>query len=498
MTSLDVLINKATDPTLTSDNWQYILDVCDRISADPETETKRTITILKTKLTSKDANVVLRSLSLLISIAENCGSRVKQEIATKSFLQDALVKRLSDKKLHATVKYKICEVLTQLYNAFKGDPSLKPMTDAYNKARLEHPRYFSKQTQGPSKPAKKERTQQDKDREEDELQRALKLSLQEFEQQKTGKKEPDVNKPLPEIQPEPESPPVETVATVSKVRALYDLVSYEPDELSFRKGDVITVIESVYRDWWRGSLPSGKIGIFPLNYVTPIVNKSPQDIAKEIEIENKLITEEQRKIERLLAILSSQQIETINEDEVTHLYNEIIPLRIQLGNSIDKYGARQEELKVLNQLLNSEIKLYNELLDKLISSRAKHNTGGAMYQMSPYPTEQFPGQLQPQLSQQHHQPYAQPQQTSNYAQQSQTVPPQFTQSQQTQPQYHQSHTRTGSHQEVPQYLGYNSNNIPPPPATTFNQYPPSQLQQQDTSAGFGNDVYNKAAPGQPY
>ena len=53
MTSLDVLINKATDPTLTSDNWQYILDVCDRISADPETETKRTITILKTKLTSK-------------------------------------------------------------------------------------------------------------------------------------------------------------------------------------------------------------------------------------------------------------------------------------------------------------------------------------------------------------------------------------------------------------------------------------------------------------
>ena len=69
-----------------------------------------------------------------------------------------------------------------------------------------------------------------------------------------------MNKPLPEIQPEPESPPVETVATVSKVRALYDLVSYEPDELSFRKGDVITVIESVYRDWWRGSLPSGKLG----------------------------------------------------------------------------------------------------------------------------------------------------------------------------------------------------------------------------------------------
>ncbi|EMG48972.1 HSE1 Class E vacuolar protein-sorting machinery protein HSE1 [Candida maltosa Xu316] len=480
MPSLDSLINKATDPTLTSDNWQFILDVCDKISSDPESETKIAISTLKSKLASKDANVILRSLSLLTAIAENCGSRMKQEIATKSFLHDSLIKRLSDRKLHATVKYKICEVLTQLYNTFKADPSLKPMTDAYNKAKSDYPQYFKKQLEGPSKPAKKERTQQDKDKEEEELQRVLKLSLQEYEQQRTEQKEYLNNKPLPEVKQEPQSPPSETVATVSKVRAIYDLISYEPDELSFHKGDVITVIESVYRDWWRGSLPNGKIGIFPLNYVTPIVNKSPQEVAKELEMENRLVNVEKKKIEKLLAILSSQQIDSINEDEVTQLYNDIIPLRIQLGNAIDKYSVRKEELTLLNQSLNNEVKSYNEFLDKSIANRAQHHTGGTMYQSTPYPTQP---QFQPQQQQQQQVP---PQNT-------QPVPQQYTQNQQFPPPQHQP----------PQYSGYSSANPSqqPPPPTTFNQYVPPQLQQlqpQDTSAGFGNDSYSRPPPGGPY
>lgn len=477
MPSLESLINKATDPTLTSDNWQYIFDVCDKISNDPETATKEAIATLKTKLASKDANVVLRTLALLTAVAENCGSRVKQEIATKSFLQDCLIKRLSDKKLHPAVKAKICEVLSQLYNTFKVDPSLKPMTDAYNKAKHDYPQYFNKKVEGPSKPAKKERTKQDKDREEEELQRALKLSLHEYEQQlKIEKKEYLNNKPLPEPKPEPESPPVETVATVSKVRALYDLISYEPDELSFRKGDVITVIESVYRDWWRGSLTNGKVGIFPLNYVTPIVNKSPAEIAKELELENRLINGEKKKIEKLLAILSSQNIDNINEDEVTLLYNEIIPLRIQLGAAIDKYSVRKEELLGLNQQLNNEVKLYNELLDKLISSRAQQNTGGLMYQQTaPYP-----------MQQQQHQGPSQTQQSQ--------IPQQHTQLQQLPPQYTQLQPL---HQQQQQYLGYAGANNMPPPATTFNQYVPPQLQElqpQETSAGFGNAVNNRPPP----
>ncbi|KAM3417474.1 hypothetical protein BST61_g5718 [Cercospora zeina] len=60
--------------------------------------------------------------------------------------------------------------------------------------------------------------------------------------------------------------PAATAVTVKKVVALYDFVPYEAEELAFKKGDTISVVESVYQDWWKGSL-DGRVGIFPLNYV---------------------------------------------------------------------------------------------------------------------------------------------------------------------------------------------------------------------------------------
>lgn len=409
--SLEQLIKRATDETLTSDNWQYILDVCDNISSNPEEGTKQGIKVISQRLASKDANIILRTLSLLVAMAENCGSRMRQEIATTSFVQESLLKKFTDRRLHKTVKIRVAEVIKQLHESFKTDPSLKPMTDAYNRLVNDYSQYLAETADGPAKPAKKERSRHDKKKEEDELQRVLKLSLQEYEREQTVKRNYLNNKPLPEAQnkssdqpqlhfqqplqnqPMHSTPtgqqstqsPVEsqTIATVSKVRALYDLISYEPDELSFRKGDIITVIESVYRDWWRGSLANGKTGIFPLNYVTPVVTKTPQELAQELEEENKVLSVDLKKIDKLLALLSSNP-ETIDEDEITRLYGEIIPLRTSLGKFIDKYNVRKEELLVLNSQLNSEVKLYNDLMDDSITHRAGHQSSGVS--MAPYPT----------------------------------------------------------------------------------------------------------------
>mmetsp|Transcript_2766 Transcript_2766/g.2696 ORF Transcript_2766/g.2696 Transcript_2766/m.2696 type:complete len:503 (-) Transcript_2766:53-1561(-) len=409
--SLEQLIKRATDETLTSDNWQYILDVCDNISSNPEEGTKQGIKVVSQRLASKDANIILRTLTLLVAMAENCGSRMRQEIATTSFVQESLLKKFTDRRLHKTVKIRVAEVIKQLHESFKTDPSLKPMTDAYNRLVNDYSQYLAEVVDGPAKPAKKERSRQDKKKEEDELQRVLKLSLQEYEREQTVKKSYLNSKPLPQAQskspdqlrqqiqePLQNQPmhsiptgqqstqsPVEsqTIATVSKVRALYDLISYEPDELSFRKGDIITVIESVYRDWWRGSLANGKTGIFPLNYVTPVVTKTPQELARELEEENKVLSVDLKKIDKLLALLSSNP-ETIDEDEITRLYGEIIPLRTSLGKFIDKYNVRKEELLVLNSQLNSEVKLYNDLMDNSISHRVAHQPSGAS--MAPYPT----------------------------------------------------------------------------------------------------------------
>lgn len=52
-----------------------------------------------------------------------------------------------------------------------------------------------------------------------------------------------------------------------QVLALYDFAARESDELQFRKGDVITVLEQDSGGWWLGELPSRLRGRFPVTYV---------------------------------------------------------------------------------------------------------------------------------------------------------------------------------------------------------------------------------------
>uniref|UniRef100_A0A7M4FMV4 GRB2 related adaptor protein 2 n=1 Tax=Crocodylus porosus TaxID=8502 RepID=A0A7M4FMV4_CROPO len=53
------------------------------------------------------------------------------------------------------------------------------------------------------------------------------------------------------------------------VRALYDFEAMEYDELGFRSGDIVEVLDSSNPSWWKGRL-RGELGLFPANYVAPI------------------------------------------------------------------------------------------------------------------------------------------------------------------------------------------------------------------------------------
>ncbi|XP_068797616.1 GRB2-related adapter protein 2 isoform X2 [Struthio camelus] len=53
------------------------------------------------------------------------------------------------------------------------------------------------------------------------------------------------------------------------VRALYDFDAMEHDELGFRSGDILEVLDSSNPSWWKGRL-RGQLGLFPANYVTPV------------------------------------------------------------------------------------------------------------------------------------------------------------------------------------------------------------------------------------
>lgn len=128
-----------------------------------------------------------------------------------------------------------------------------------------------------------------------------------------------------------------TAATVSRVKALFDFQPSEAGELQFRKGDIITVLESVYKDWWKGSL-KGDTGIFPLNYVEKLSDPTQEELQREAYMEAEVFAEI-KNVEKLLTLLSTSSSEVVKDnEEITTLYHSTLAIRPKLIELIGKYS----------------------------------------------------------------------------------------------------------------------------------------------------------------
>lgn len=367
---LSQAILKATDPKLRTDNWQANIEVCDIVKRDPEDNGKDAISMIQRRLEQNDANVILRSISLIIALAENCGSRLQQEISSKNFTNN-LYNLIEKKNIHITVKLEIVKMISQLSKSFKSDPSLRSMNDIYKKIKKNHSELLNdksslNETSRNNLPSKNKITDNVKQREQKELEEALKLSLQEFETQKK-QDSPQQNQITSTNSQQQQQPEQQTPRIVKKVRAMYDLNTSEKDELSFNKGDIIIVLEQVYRDWWRGSL-RGNIGIFPLNYVTPIMEPTEQELQMEKQKED-IVFQQYDKVNRLHTTLKNSS-QTMNgrditqDEQVTNMYGSVTPLRPEITKMIGKYAREKDDVTSIYQVLTQAEQTYNQLLDQ--------------------------------------------------------------------------------------------------------------------------------------
>ena len=85
---------------------------------------------------------------------------------------------------------------------------------------------------------------------------------------------------LNQTQMDPQSVHPSQIKDLEFCRAIYDFNSTTRGDLSFKRGDIIAILEKMSASddnassaWWRGRTQAGKVGIFPSNYVALIPKK---------------------------------------------------------------------------------------------------------------------------------------------------------------------------------------------------------------------------------
>ncbi|TAQ89330.1 hypothetical protein B7494_g2344 [Chlorociboria aeruginascens] len=426
--AFDDVVAKATDENLTSENWEYIMDVCDKVTTE-ESGAKDAVASMIKRLAHRNANVQLYTLELANALSQNCGAKMHRELASRAFT-DALLRLANDRNTHQQVKAKILERMQEWADMFT-DPDLGIMKDQYHRLKSQNPNLHP-----PSAPSKSRLTDLDRQKEEEELQMALKLSIQDKASQTQAKSSQQISSSVGPSQSKPavQSQPVSsgtTAATVSRVRALFDFQATDPDELQFRKGDIIAVLESVYKDWWKGLL-RGQTGIFPLNYVEKLADPTPEELQREAQMEAEVFAEI-KNVEKLLTLLSTStsELNVRDNEEITKLYHSTLAIRPKLIELIGKYSQRKDDFTQLNERFIKSCRDYENLLDaSMTQAQPSYQYGRQGSQgYGGYPPQAAPPQQDPQRyyspnSQQQAPPQQDPQNyyTSNPQKQEQPYP----------------------------------------------------------------------------
>ncbi|CAK5034105.1 unnamed protein product [Meloidogyne enterolobii] len=273
----DEIVEKVTADTLTSENWELMIDICDRVNADGIKGCKQALLSVKKRLNHRDPHVVLFALSLLDCLWSNCGQKFRREVSSKEFIGELNYKCTNSNRVVAEKARILVKkwVENECSLSFDNDPTLTKKAPIISN----DPNVVSS------------------DQEQADIARAIALSLQESggnKQQNSTK----ANNSYPALSSSdfnsnvnfPNSSGHQPPSVAAKqARALYDFEAAEDNEISFTTGEVITVCDDSDQNWWRGVNCRGVNGLFPASFVTTDLTKEqpnlpvPKDSNENIE-----------------------------------------------------------------------------------------------------------------------------------------------------------------------------------------------------------------------
>ncbi|KAK2559846.1 Signal transducing adapter molecule 1 [Acropora cervicornis] len=325
-------VEKATSELNTTDDWQVIMELCDRIPRTP-TGPKDALRSIMKRVNHRVPHVAMQALTLLSACVNNCGKVFHLEVCSREFVSEA---KSIISRGHPKVAEKLKGLMKEWAVSFKDDPQLR----SSKQKELIFQDLSSKSSTSSSHPSSSVLSSSPEQEDED-LARAIQLSLKEAEASK-----PKVSGLYPSFSA-PAPAPARKVE-VKKVRALYDFEAVEDNELTFRTGQIISVLDDSDENWWKGET-GGEIGLFPSNFVTFDLSEpeSPSKIEK-------------KKVRWADEPGSQQATEATSKPVITEISEERIDLCTSMLKGANIEGEDEEEEKIQDMEEHQELSSVNE------------------------------------------------------------------------------------------------------------------------------------------
>ncbi|CAG4969478.1 unnamed protein product [Parnassius apollo] len=252
-------VERATSENNTSEEWGLIMEICDRAGASAASARDCLRAVLR-RLAHADPHVQVHAATLLDACVANCGRAFLLEVASRDF-------ELEFRRLLARAQPPVAQRLRAMLRKwaegeFRDDPQLDLIPSLHAKLAAEAGERApsaaaSLLATGAAAVGGVTSAAAATQREQDELARAIALSLRE------------AGPPAGTAAPTALYPRVDAADTPAprKVRALYDFEAAEDNELTFLAGEIVHVTDSSDPNWWKGYNDRGE-GLFPANFVT--------------------------------------------------------------------------------------------------------------------------------------------------------------------------------------------------------------------------------------